>query len=466
MRICSHRMSWKQPLFRRNKSEALSARKGGDVAFSRLQGISFYGIFFALIAGIYLLPHVFPAAIGTGYILLSLATSGLSVWAWHFRVLTPRRALFLAIAGCLCLLPLWPYTSNDTQRYLWDGAVFVSGLDPYLTAPNDPLAANLRQIWATPEEHAAYATLYPPGALSLFGLSSLAGPKYAIWIWKLMTTLAAIFSLIASFKLLEFRGLTRHFYLVGFCPLLLFETGVGGHVDIFCVLGIVLALWALDKEKVILAGIIIGLAATTKFLPAVIVGPLLFLLPPRKLLTLFASSALTWLCVYGLMFGLGYKPLGLLPTFFEKWRGGAPFYPILEALKQGLSMSNGVFLTGLLGLAVAGFSVSAWLMRRGQAAIAITLCLSVPLLLSPVLFPWYLLALIPFLGMRPSVTVFLAVTLVPLNYAVLNKWLSQGVWDQPSWPSILLGAAIVIGLFLDIRLLNKSNIIGDIKPQA
>ena len=455
-------MSWKTRLSLRNKDSLLVGAQDEGLFFlssgRRLFGGLFCGVFFALILGIYLLPHGFPSSIGTGYIVLSLAMSGLSVLAWQSQILTPRGALFLTIVGCLCLTPLLPYTSNDTQRYLWDGAVFVSGLDPYITAPNDPLAAHLRDIWATPEEHAAYATLYPPGALSLFGISSLAGPKYAIWVWKLMITLAAIFSLIASFKLLEFRGLTRHFYLVGFCPLLLFETGVGGHVDIFSVLGITLALWALDREKVVLAGIIIGLAATTKFLPAVIVGPLLFLLPTRKALTIFASSALTWLCVYGVMFGLGYKPLGLLPTFFEKWRGGAPFYPILEALKQGLALSNGAFLTGVLGLAVAGFSASAWLAKRGQAAIAITLCLSVPLLLSPVLFPWYLLALIPFLGLRPSVTVFLAVTLVPLNYAVLNKWLAQGVWDQPVWPAAVLALAIAAGLAFDTYLTVKSRI--------
>ena len=382
--------------------------------------------------------------------------SGLSILAWYYDIMAPRRALYVAIVACIFLAPLLPYSSNDTQRYLWDGAVFLSGLDPYVTAPNDPLAVHLREIWATPEEHAKYATLYPPGALSLFAVSSLVGPNYAIWVWKFMTTFAVILSLIVTYKLLVLRGLTRHVCLVAFCPLLIFEAQVGGHVDIFSVLGIVLALWCLERDKIILAGIMIGLAATTKFLPAVIVGPLLFLLPPRKALKLLTSSALTWLSIYLLMFGLGYKPLGLLPTFFEKWRGGAPFFPIFEAVKRSLNLSNAAFLTGLAGLAGVGFLSSAWLARGGSKDIAIMLCLSVPLLLSPVLFPWYVLAFVPFLALRPSVTIFLVVSFVPVNYVVLNKWLAQGVWDQPSWPSSLLAGLIIIGVILDIFILKPN----------
>lgn len=442
----------KKHLFPQNENKPLTRQNISHLIPTGLSGTLFCAAFFALILGIYLLPHLVPSSIGTGYIIISLAMSALSVLAWRYDIITPRRALYLAIIGSVALMPLLPYTSNDTQRYLWDGAVFLSGLDPYVISPNNPLAADLRELWATPEEHAAYATLYPPGALSLFGLSSLAGPNHGIWVWKLMTASAAIMSLIAMFKLLAFRGLTRHFHLVAFCPLLIFEAGVGAHLDIFSLLGIVLALWSLDRDKIILAGTIIGLAATTKFLPAVIVGPLLFFLPPRKALSLFASSALTWLSVYGLMFGLGYKPLGLLPTFFEKWRGGAPFFPILDAVKDALSLQNGMFLTALTVLAIGGFSLSAWLANRGRSDLAICLCLSVPLLLSPILFPWYLLILIPFLALRPSVTIFLALTAVPLNYIVLDKWLSQGVWDQPSWPSIVLGLLIVTGLFLDVCL--------------
>ena len=403
----------------------------------------------AIIGSLYVLPHIMPAFIGTGYIALSLCLTVLSVIVWRTQFISPQSILILSVILCLCLAPLSPYTSNDVQRYMWDGAVFLSGFDPYITSPDDPLVSHLREIWPTPEEHAQYPTLYPPGGLSLFALCALAGPIYSLWVWKGMVTLAVISSLILTYKLLDHRNGLKHFSLIGLSPLLLFETQVGGHLDIFSVLGIVAALWCIEKDRLITAGILIGLAATTKFLPAVIVGPFLFYLKPRGALKLLISSAGTWLSVYLIMFGLGYKPLGLLPTFFEKWRGGAPIYPYLEMFRESAGLSKTQFLYVIIGLAVCGFGLSAKLARQGRIELAIMLTLGIPLLLSPVLFPWYVLALVPFLSLKPNLTLFTAVTLTPLSYVVLNKWLSQGIWDQPIWPSQVLLIGLITTFIFD-----------------
>lgn len=413
--------------------------------------ITLYGLALGIVGGLYLLPYVMPSYIGTGYIALSLCLTLLSVIVWRTQIILPQSVLILSVVLCLCLAPLSPYTSNDVQRYMWDGAVFLSGFDPYVTSPNDSLVSHLREIWPTPEEHAQYPTLYPPGGLTLFALCAMGGPIYGLWIWKGMVTLAVISTLILMYKLLDYRNALKYFSLVGFSPLLLFEAQVGGHLDIFSVLGIVAALWCIEKDRLITAGIIIGLAATTKFLPAVIVGPFLFYLNPRSALKLLISSAVTWLSVYLLMFGLGYRPLGLLPTFFEKWRGGAPVYPYLEILKDSVGLSGAQFLYLIIGLAVCGFGVSAKLAREGRIDLAVILALAIPLLVSPVLFPWYVLALVPFLALKPNLTLFTAVTAAPLSYVVLNKWLADGVWEQAIWPSQVLLIGLIAAFSLDIR---------------
>jgi len=421
----------------------MSLRRWGSYAL--------FGAGLGLAIAISVLPTLFPAHIGTGYISIFFAMTATSIWAWRSEIITPRAALILALIICLCLGFILPYTSNDSERYLWDGAVFLSGLDPYITAANDPSVAHLRDIWPTPNEHAKYPTLYPPGGLILFALCALAGPVYGIWVWKFLTTLAVMMTLFITYKLLIARRLAHHFYLIAFSPILLFESQVGAHLDIFAVLGIVTALWCLEKDKIWLAGLIIGISATTKFLPAVIIGPYLFYLRPKQALKLFLSSAGIWFSIYGVMFGLGYKPLGLLPTFFEKWRGGAPLFPIFEAVKSSLNLSNHGFIIGLIVVAISGFSISARLARSRKIDIALILALSLPLLLSPVLFPWYLLVLVPFLALRPSYTLFAALTLAPLNYVVLDKWLSEGIWEQSTWPAQILLLGLVLGLVLDMR---------------
>ncbi len=412
----------------------------------------------ACVIGLYILPHVLPSAIGTGYIFLSFTMTAISVWVWYKGSLRPKSVLFLSLALCLLLTPLLPYTSNDAQRYLWDGAVFLSGADPYLTAPNDLPVTELRALWPTPEEHAEYATLYPPSALVLFSLCALAGPIYAIWIWKGLCAFALASSLVLGFKFLAAKNLQKNIALFALSPILLFETQLGAHIDIFCVLGIVAALWAIEKDKIIIAGMVIGLTASVKFLPAVLVGPFLFHLKPRTALKLFLSSALTWISIYAVMFGFGYKPLGLLPTFFEKWRGGAPLYPLLERLKTAMSLPTQSFIAALILLACIGFAISAGLAKRGKIHIALALTLSVPLLLSPVLFPWYLMSLVIFLALRPSYTLFWLLTLTPLSYVVLNQWLYKQIWYQPAWPEHVLLIGLLAGFALDFYARHKARL--------
>ena len=409
-----------------------------------------YMVLAACVAAIYLLPVVFPTTIGTGYILIVSTLMAFSVIIWHFQIISPKAALILSLLMCLCLGFLVPYTSNDSERYLWDGAVFLSGFDPYMTAPNDPQLAHLREIWPTPEEHSKYQTLYPPGGLTLFAICALAGPIYAIWVWKLLISCAVMLCLVITYKLLGLRGLSRNFHLIGFSPLLLFEAQLGAHLDVFSVLGIVSALWFIEKEKFILAGFVIGLAATTKFLPAVLVGPFLFYLKPKQALKLLLSSAGIWISIYASMIFLGYKPLGLLPIFFEKWRGGAPFYPVLEYLKNVLDISNYGFILSLILLALSGFSLSAWLAWRGRIYVALLLSLSIPLLLSPVLFPWYLIILVPFFALKPNWTIFAFIAFSPLSYVVLDRWLYEEIWIQPTWPAQVLLVSLIFGFTVDM----------------
>lgn len=399
--------------------------------------------------GIFFLPHLFPTRIGTAYIWVYGLQTVLMLYVWKRQSFDQKSLLFLGVFLAISLAIILPYTSNDTERYLWDGAVFLSGVDPYLIAPNDPAVADLRALWPTPEEHSDYPTLYPPGALLLFSICALTGPVLGIWIWGFMTTIALIATLAIGAKLLEKHGAPQNFALLALSPLLMFETQIGGHLDIFCVLGLVSALYAIKCEKFIIAGLIIGLAATIKFLPAIIVGPFLFYLKPRQAAKLFLSSAFIWCFVYTVFLSLGYKPLGLLPVFFEKWRGGAPLYPVLESLSEVLSLSAGQFLFGGLTLAVLAFAFSAKLARDQKIFLALGLSLSVPLLLSPVLFPWYLLILIPILMLRPNMTLILVMGCAPLSYVVLDRWLSESIWVQPNWPSWVLLFAIIFGLVMD-----------------
>jgi len=180
-------------------------------------GLWVYTGFTFIITCAYLLPIVTPLYIGTSYIVLFFMMTFMSVVVWKRQCISPKAVLVLSCFLYILLFPISSITSNDSERYLWDGAVFLSGIDPYVTAPNNPEVADLREVWSTPEEHAQYPTLYPPGALILFSLSAKAGPVYGFWVWKVLASLAAIFSMFFTYKLLELKGLLRNFSLFAVC---------------------------------------------------------------------------------------------------------------------------------------------------------------------------------------------------------------------------------------------------------
>ncbi|MEM9862802.1 MAG: hypothetical protein AAF938_14360, partial [Myxococcota bacterium] len=97
----------------------------------------------------------------------------------------------VALAGVPAALAL-PVLSDDVYRYLWDGHVLLSGVDPYAHAPASPPLAGLRDAdWAR-INHPVLATIYPPLAQGLFALGRLLGGVWAFKVLALLGHLAVV----------------------------------------------------------------------------------------------------------------------------------------------------------------------------------------------------------------------------------------------------------------------------------
>lgn len=366
--------------------------------------------------------------------------------------------LWVLIAGIvsrLLLIDTPAFTTHDVQRYLWDGAVAINGLDPYRVAPDSPLAQTLRSYWPTPEEHAAYPTLYPPLALALFAFSALAGKTGGIWCWKILVTAASLGSLLLGYRWLLRRGTPQHLPLLALSPLLLLETGVGAHVDAFSALAVIAALYAFETGRRGTAGFLIGLGALIKLLPLVLLLPFsIYLLrarQARQTCTLILGALSTVAIGYGVALLLHLRPVGSIGLLFQRWRFGSPLYAALEA-NFSMQTAAALALICLLMLLAA----SAWHAWRAATShvkdisTSVQLALAAPLLVSPVTFPWYLCAFLPALLMRPRFSTLIWVSAVPLSYEVLNAFDSTGVWAPATWPLWVIGFSILLGLLVDV----------------
>ena len=402
--------------------------------------------FLAASLAVYGIAAIAPAQTGTAYIVLHglMTAAMLAAWRWGGAVHLPL-ILFTGLAARILLIPAPMLSSNDSERYLWDGAVALAGFDPYSVAPADQLVTGLRAMWATPPEHAAYPTLYPPVALSLFGLAALAGPVWGIWVWKLIASIAGIALVPLALRLLRRRRLDRHIALVALSPLLVLETGVGAHIDSVVALIVTAALLAFDARRPVWVGVLLGLGIGVKLLPGAVLAALVVAAGWRGGARMAGAAIATVGGVYGLAFAGGWRPIGSLPVFFEKWRNGSPLFTLLEA---HLSSAGLLAMLGALAV-VAGVAVL--VVARKRPVIGAQIALATPLILSPVAFPWYLSALVPLSAVAPSATVLIWLSTSPLIYEVRDQFVSEGVWMPALWPLIVIGAGWVMGAGIDAR---------------
>ena len=402
------------------------------------------GCFLVACLAVYGIGSTVPTRTGTAYIVVHAALTVAMLAAWAGGGAAQARLIAISgIAARLILIAAPMLSSNDAERYLWDGAVALAGFDPYSVPPADPMVADLRAIWATPPEHAAYPTLYPPVALAAFAGSALAWPVWGVWAWKLLASIAGIATVPLAHRLLRRHGLERHLALVALSPLLVLETGVGAHVDSLIALVIVAALLAFDARRPGLVGALLGFGACIKLLPAAALIGLGLAMGWRAALRMGAAAIGMVAAIYGAALAIGWHPIGSLPVFFEKWRNGSPLFTLLEAKLSppGLITALAILAIVLLGIAL--------LLARTRPLLATQVAMATPLLLSPVAFPWYLMALVPLAALRPSVALIGWLTLSPLVYEVRDRFVSDGVWMPAIWPLMLIGAGWIAGLAID-----------------
>ncbi len=360
-----------------------------------------------------------------------------SVVVYRYNLLTHQQLLVTAVIALILLLPVYHYTSNDMQRYLFDGAMLLEGTDPYRENHNSQTAERLKQQWKTPLEHSKYPTLYPPAALALFALAATSGAENTIWVWKFIIVIATIAVLIVMRSILEQLNRQKNLALLAFSPIVIFETGIGGHVDALAMLCVACAIYFQLRQKLFWGGCFIGLGTLFKLLPIVLLLPFFMDANNKQRVQLLAGCMTIITMGYGIALAFGLVPIGSIGTFFEKWRFGSPLFSVFQVLT-----GNGLLLAIPLLVITLGCVITRAKTHLWQATLW---SMAIVLLLSPVQFPWYWLLVMPILTINPNRFLLVWVGLAPLTYEVLNQWLGNDLWHPATWPLvlILLGACLL-----------------------
>lgn len=330
--------------------------------------------------------------------------------------------LVVGLIPRLLLLPAEPTLSEDLYRYLWDGRLVAQGTNPFLRPPSDPAFSGLRDALYDRLNHAQVPTIYPPAAQVLFAAAwALGGTPLA---WKLVlfalegALVAGLLALLARRRLPVERLLLYYWN-----PLVVVECYGQGHVDLAAAAFLVLALALLSTGRRMAGGVAFGAAVLVKLVPLL----LLPALARRRAWTTLAAAAAFSLLLYvpfrsaGAMLGEGLR------VYARHWEFNGPIYALIRPwFRDG----DAPRLTLALAL-VAALAVIAWRARTlSGAALASWIAF---LLLSPTVYPWYLIPAVALLPLHPDPGLLVLSGTIALSYLPLPVFRISGVWSLPSW---------------------------------
>lgn len=407
------------------------------------------------------------------------------------RTLGRNMALIIgfAILFRLILLPQTPFLSNDIYRYLWDAEVLQRGINPYLYPPEANELARMHDLAIYEQmSHKNVRTVYPPLLQGLFWLGAKLAAVFALnpihalkalWVLVDIALIGVLAKILAAYAIDA-----RWAILYAWHPLAVIEIASSGHTDgvgVFCLLA---ALLMLKRERHIASAVWLAFGFLVKFVTALLV-PFVFLFSLKKTtwqlhwrfaLAFFAVLALTYLP----FLSAGENLYAGLSVYSAKWRFNDALFSIIYAPLEKLlpdwlviklmippswEMLPETLVTRRIDLAL--------LLAKGAMAIifaAIYLCsirntlqqtheesaqywpqlalslLAAFFLLSPTFQPWYILWLLPLLGvvcgmkkewresrLRCQAYLWGLSATVFLSYWVLHDYWSTGIWQEQTW---------------------------------
>ncbi|MGA9965872.1 MAG: hypothetical protein WBQ10_11785, partial [Terriglobales bacterium] len=391
---------------------------------------------------------------GGPYFMASLTVAGIAyLFAVRKFFSTPRFdrrvvviGLVLAAAWNIAFLrlPAGANNDDDIHRYVWDGRLQRLGYNPYLVVPSDPAVRGLHTGETRNLNNPDLPSPYPPGAQLFFrAVTAIHESTFAFKVAFVICEFAIVFVLL---DVLRLTRQAEHLVLAfAWNPLLAVEVAGSGHIDIVGALLLVVSAAALVRRWRATAAIALGLAIAVKFLPVVLLPLYWKRVRIRDAVLAAAVVALLYLP----FLNHGRIPIGSLGTYVQSFRFNGPVFAMLDRM---------VTPQLLVGLAVlVGLTTATWLRIRSAAPAwsseQFAWPMAASLLCAPVVFPWYLLWLLPFLTSASTLLIIIWTVSIFPTYVMWHLRALGRPWGSlPGWVMLLeYGCVAAAGVILALR---------------
>ncbi len=386
--------------------------------------------------------------------------------------------LVLAAVWHVAFLRLPSGPDDDIHRYVWDGRLQRLGYNPYLVVPGDPAVKGLHIAETRNLNNPDLPSPYPAGAQLFFrAVTAIQESTFAFKVVFVVCEVAIVFVLL---DLLRLTRRPAHLVLAfAWNPLLAIEVAGSGHIDIVGALLLVVSATALVRRWRAAAAVALGLAVAVKLLPLVLLPIYWKRVRIRDAVLAAAVVAL----LYVPFLNHGRIPIGSLGTYVQTFRFNGPVFAALDPvapppLLAGLAVLVGLATAAWLRSRAPGWPPSQGILttedteaHRGDARMSSDSAspvvqgfefawpMAATLLCAPAVFPWYLLALLPFLTSASTLLIIVwTVSIVPTYVQWHLRALGRPWGALPGWVMLVEygGIAIAAAIIALRRLLHPA----------
>ncbi len=360
-------------------------------------------------------------------------------WLFKGRVGEVSTVWILAPALLFRLTLLWcePTLSEDFYRYRWDGQVQAAGHSPYDFPPRAQELAPLRDSYYDRINHKEFRTPYSAAAETFYHLFALVSTKPRIF--KSFIVLFDLILLEILRRLLKKENRSAGWLLVyAWHPLPIIEFAGGGHMDVIGISFLLLSYLLLQNRHTALSGAGFAVAVLTKYLP-VLTLPWFLKQGWWKFAIACAATAMILLLQY-------YSPdlnmfSGLL-SYYKKWRFNDSLFGFLYKWLGGAEPAR---VAGILFTLTA---IGICLVKKFTFYRAAFVAFASVIIFSPVVHPWYLCWVLPFLVFHPNKPWLFLCGWIVLAYLVRHLY-PVGVWKPILWLKLLIYVPFYAFLLFD-----------------
>ena len=318
---------------------------------------------------------------------------------------------YLAIGLRLVFLLAIPNLSQDFYRFIWDGRLILSGLNPYLTTPNDLIISdpNLFSQMKTLFDgmgplSAGHYSNYPPIHQLPFIIAAILS-KHSILgsvvVLRLLLIGADLGILFYGKKLLRKLKLpTRNIYWFILNPLVIIELTGNLHFEGLMLFFFVMALYYVHTKKWHLAALTMALSIAVKLVPILCLPLFLNKLGWKKSVRFYLSIGGVFLLLF-LPFLRGdfiENYSATLGLWFSKFEFNASLYYFLKWGLEATSNLELIHSMGMVVVSVLGLQIGYQLIQNKTKTTALILTVLWVLtgyyFISTTVHPWYIISLL------------------------------------------------------------------------